>query len=451
MTEQIADSITIHAVTDIAPDTAWVHTHGMAKFDSPDLEWYWSPAATCGEAGELLNKIAAHIVEARLSPDPGDVLDVPGERFAVQFAKPFEHEGDDYDGNSVLRVQKLTTGEEGVRAFRDLVSSGDSPSDFHCRRAASAHLQGRFIEAWLEYEKALLSDPENVYALANAGQLLLQHGDAEGSLPFFHRAAELAPDYALAHNSLGNAYFVLGQPDEALAEYGMTAELDPDYAMPHRNLALTLHQLGRVDEAIEEARTYFRLAPAGTKDADAHFNLGLMLEEGGSTDEAIEEYERALADDPRHAKALNNLGLVHFSRGEIDEAAEFYRRALEADEGLALARYNLGLAFAARGEHQCAVEEFERVLTLAPDNVPAASNLGVLYTTLGRNDDAIEIFARLVAAEPTQPTLRFNLAMAYQGKGLSEKAESELREVIKLEPPGSPRAERARREMASVS
>jgi Flp pilus assembly protein TadD len=83
--------------------------------------------------------------------------------------------------------------------------------------------------------------------------------------------------------------------------------------------------------------------------------------------------------------------------------------------------------------------------------VQAASNLGVLYTTLGRYDDAVEIFERLVAAEPSQPTLRFNLALAYQGKGQTEKAEAELREVIELEPPGSPRAERARREMASVS
>jgi hypothetical protein len=41
--------------------------------------------------------------------------------------------------------------------------------------------------------------------------------------------------------------------------------------------------------------------------------------------------------------------------------------------------------------------------------------------------------------------------LAYQGKNLSEQADAELREVIELEPPGSPRAERARHELASAS
>lgn len=451
MVTTTADQITIHTVTHYAPGAAWVHTHGMAQFGYPDLEWYWSPLETCGEAEAMLHQLALHIIRAGAPVRVGGTVGVRRAGMALRFLEALGQREGCFGGNDVLRVEEVTTGARAVRTFRAILEAGPDGALAHNRRGVAFQLEGKFVDAWLEYEKALEADSKSVYALANLGHLLLQQGDAEEALPFLLRAVELEPRYALAHNNLGNCYMHLGRVEEAAAQYREAAVQDACYAMPHRNLALSYHLLGRLDEAVEEYRAYFRLAPSGTKDADAHFNLGVMLEEAGAVAEAAEEYEKALADDPRHAKALNNLGLVRFSRGEVDAAVEFYRRALEAEEGFVLARYNLGLALAARGEHGAAAEEFGRVLALAPDNVQAASNLGVLYTTLARYDEAVEIFERLVAAEPSQPTLRFNLALAYQGKGLSEKSDAELREVIELEPPGSPRAVRARREMASAA
>ncbi len=217
-------------------------------------------------------------------------------------------------------IQTKTSEEERIQLFRQLLA-GVSLASEYVRCAFDLQLQGKFDEAKMVYEQALGADSRNVYALNNLGQLLLQRQEVEGALPFLRRAVELEPGYALAHNNLGNAYFQMGLAEEALGQYREAADADATYSIPHRNLALALHLLGRRDEAVEEYRTYFCLAPAGTKDADAHFNLGVMLEEGGNVDEAVEEYARALADDPRHLKALNNLGLVHFSRGEMEEAA----------------------------------------------------------------------------------------------------------------------------------
>ncbi|MDQ3805005.1 MAG: tetratricopeptide repeat protein [Acidobacteriota bacterium] len=450
MSTQPNARITVHIVEDFAPDTAWVHTHGMAQFGCPDLEWYWSPASSCREAGRLLNRIAARLAGAGRAPRPGDIVEVPGEAFAVRLGEPFEHEDGDYDGNSVLRVSRLTTGADGVNAFRDLLAAGGSPSEFHHRRAVSLHLQDNFIDAWLEYEKALQANPRNIYALTNVGYLLLHHGDIEGALPFLRRASEIAPDYALPHNSLGNAYFSLGKTDEALAEYRMAVELDAGYAMPHRNLALVNYLTGRREEAIEEYGAYFRLAPADTRDAGAHYNLGVVLEELGRVGEAAGEYEKALADDPGHARALNNLGLVLLRRGDCEGAARRFERALEADGSFALARYNLGLCRAALGDYAGAAEEFERACEADPGNVHAASNLGVAYTTVGRFDEAVELFEGLVAKYEGQPTLHFNLGMAYAGKGLGRAAAEQFRKVVELEPAASARALRAGLELKAL-
>jgi protein O-GlcNAc transferase len=47
---------------------------------------------------------------------------------------------------------------------------------------------------------------------------------------------ELKPDYAEAHNNLGNALNDQGKLDEAVACYRRALELKPDYAEAHNNL-----------------------------------------------------------------------------------------------------------------------------------------------------------------------------------------------------------------------
>ena len=49
-------------------------------------------------------------------------------------------------------------------------------------------------------------------------------------------AIKLKPDYALAHNNLGNALFAEGKIEEAISHYKMAIKLKPDYALAHNNL-----------------------------------------------------------------------------------------------------------------------------------------------------------------------------------------------------------------------
>jgi Flp pilus assembly protein TadD len=50
----------------------------------------------------------------------------------------------------------------------------------------------------------------------------------------------LKPDFAEAHNNLGNTLKELGRLDEAEASYNQAIALKPDYAEAHRNLGNTL-------------------------------------------------------------------------------------------------------------------------------------------------------------------------------------------------------------------
>jgi protein O-GlcNAc transferase len=59
---------------------------------------------------------------------------------------------------------------------------------------------------------------------------LNDQGKLDEAVACYRRALELKPDYAEAHNNLGNALKDQGKLDEAVACYRRALELKPDFA-----------------------------------------------------------------------------------------------------------------------------------------------------------------------------------------------------------------------------
>ena len=134
----------------------------------------------------------------------------------------------------------------------------------------------------------------------------------------------MKPDYAEAHNNLGNTLQELGRLDEAEASYTQAIALKPDYAEAHNNLGNTLKELGRLDEAEASYRQAIALKPDY---AEAHSNLGNTLQELGRLDEAEASYTQAIALKPDYAEAHLNLCELLEKMNRIDEISFVIRNA----------------------------------------------------------------------------------------------------------------------------
>jgi predicted TPR repeat methyltransferase len=100
--------------------------------------------------------------------------------------------------------------------------------------------------------------------ISEALAMALQHCEAgrfQAAEQIFRLILEAEPNYAVAHNNLGNVLQEQGNLEEAVIRYRRALELRPDYAMAHSNLALTLYNLGRIEEAAAAARQWLRYAP----------------------------------------------------------------------------------------------------------------------------------------------------------------------------------------------
>lgn len=157
----------------------------------------------------------------------------------------------------VLGISEDASQEEIKDAFFELVREHPPEQD------ADAYQQLR--EAY-----DVLSDPvsrreydtmaqhgDEIEELQKEGEALLnqEHPDTQTAIKKLKRATVLGPDISLLRNTLGQAYLMDGQPEEALSQFDEAVDLNPDNEAHHLNRGYALRELERPREAEETFRT----------------------------------------------------------------------------------------------------------------------------------------------------------------------------------------------------
>ena len=107
----------------------------------------------------------------------------------------------------------------------------------------------RIPEAMDLFKQALRNQPRR--STLQPGQRVGPKGRTSEAIDEYKQALRINPDYAEAHNNLGNALLLTGRTSEAIDEYEQALRIDPDYAKAHNNLGNALVQTGRASEAID--------------------------------------------------------------------------------------------------------------------------------------------------------------------------------------------------------
>src|SRR5438067_1046726 len=77
--------------------------------------------------------------------------------------------------------------------------------------------------------------PDYGMACNSLGNALRLHGDLDGAVAHFQRAAQIDPNLAEAHSNLGQLLLERHQPHEALAHLRAAVRLRPDFAEARNN------------------------------------------------------------------------------------------------------------------------------------------------------------------------------------------------------------------------
>ncbi len=189
-----------------------------------------------------------------------------------------------------------------------------------------------------------------------------------------------------------------------------------------------------------------RPAPSGTVNPQAfdEYRLGqaLVRQRGSGVRKGVEAFERAIALDPKfaraHAALAAALELYPFFVGTPpaqirDRAAGEARRALELDSGIAEAHAALGEVHADDGHWSLAAPEFERAIALEPDSVATRVTYGRLLLERGYLASARRQFEQARRLAPVSPLVLGWSAYTLSLDGQTDSAFADLARAIQLD------------------
>jgi len=192
----------------------------------------------------------------------------------------------------------------------------------------------------------------------------------------------------------------------------------------------------------------FPLAPLGSEswrkaliDLPLSLNAEAMSAEGdarssmsrGDINSAIVNFERAVADDPKFARAWVELGITHVVKREKGSALDAFEKAVDADQQQVITHKVLAKAYVHFGEPEKALKQWEQIRVIAPGDTEVAENLGWLYIANKRYKDAISFYEAAAQAKPLDSTGQFNLGTALLRSGEKERGLAALRKALELD------------------
>lgn len=178
------------------------------------------------------------------------------------------------------------------------------------------------------------------------------------SVPFFRRAVELDPEFALAFARLGTVLSNLGQHDESKKMTARAYELR-SRASESERLYIEARYFTTVQADVSRAIESYRLLLATyPEDYTALVNISLLLRQQGQLDEALAHLEHAMRVAPDQPLGWSNLGEVYLQMQRFEDAKRAYEQALKVQDS-ATARVGLFLTASAMGDQPLADQQVE--------------------------------------------------------------------------------------------
>src|SRR5438132_991589 len=172
-------------------------------------------------------------------------------------------------------------------------------------------------------QEATTSSIEALQAYTQANRIWDEKGDQE-ALPYYERAVELDPNFALAHAELGLVCSNLGQADLASENLTKAYDLRKRVSERERSSIESTYYLivtGELDKAVQVFTQDLQTYP---NDEYAHLNLSIAFMALGQYDKAAVELEEDVRLHPGDTSYLFSLAGVYVALNRFDEAGILY-------------------------------------------------------------------------------------------------------------------------------
>jgi len=267
------------------------------------------------------------------------------------------------------------------------------------------------FEAWADYysaqnnvgaalqemQKAIAADPNRSESYLNLALLELRSNLLDQAESSFKKAAELDPKATNAQLALGGFYQSRNRMPEAEQQYKHAIGLAPKDPTPRAALV----RLYMVEGKKADAEALLKQAKIDLPDnSDGYRMLGDFYYATGDLDKATAEYSSLFSEHPKDARVKRNYIQILILNNRLDEANKLNDELLKAN----------------------------------PHDVDALVYRGQIQ--VHRNDaaGAVDALQQAIKNDPSNAVAHYQLSIAFVMQHNEARAESELREAVRLRP-----------------
>jgi serine/threonine protein kinase/tetratricopeptide (TPR) repeat protein len=228
------------------------------------------------------------------------------------------------------------------------------------------------------------------------GRKIAHSGDYSAAIPYYKRAIELDPKFAVAYTNLAIQYSNLFESAAANENFTKAFELR-ERTSERERLVIEAHYYTYATGDLEKARaTYKRWAQAYPQDNAAYGSLAAIDLETGDYDQAMKNTQEALRVSPDSSTDYGNLVGLSVALNRFDQAKSLYQEAVaQKAENFSLHGNMYALAFL-EGDRA----EMDRQMAWAAGKSGAEDNLLSIAADTeayyGRNGKALELSRRAI-------------------------------------------------------
>lgn len=310
-------------------------------------------------------------------------------------------------------------------------------------------VEGDWNKAVTYLERASEEDPNSERILRYLIGCHLQLGDRDKALVYMRRLSDISSQDFTMHYTLGNLHENEGRSEDAILEYERACRSDlseVDKALVADalyHLAYLYLRKGEPAKAIPCLKDILKLSPPGNL-GKLHCEIGRAYIEAGDFVKAREELELCKGLEPSLSIARLYLALVYEEQGELEKAVVEAEAFVETSPETWLAHAFLANLYERvenpeRAELHRArtVEILQQKVVLGSDDPKEHITLAKLLLAENKKEEALGVMERAIAVTEGRKEGRdvhFMLASLYYEIDREREAESELKEVLRIDP-----------------
>jgi TolB-like protein/Tfp pilus assembly protein PilF/predicted Ser/Thr protein kinase len=296
------------------------------------------------------------------------------------------------------RLQSRLTGEDLKRVTKRFTQDTE---------AYQLYLRGRYnwnkgtidgFKTAIEYfQQATQRDPNYGLAYAGLADSNLSLGTywveviAEAKAAAL-KALQIDDSLAEAHVAVGNIKLLLDWDwPAAEKEFHRAIQLAPNSALAHNQYGMYLAAMGRMDGAIASVERALQLEPLSPI---INADLGWYLLYGGKQEQAAEQFKKTLEIDQNYVSAHWGLGVAYRQMGMYREAVAELDKALSLSEESPVISGHLAYTYALAGNKNAAQKVFDDLRKVSNRRYVSSVSVALIHTGLGEKDKAFEALQR---------------------------------------------------------